>query len=166
MGVETVSCGGNMLLNIGPTHYGEISPIYEERLRDIGNWLKINGEAIYSTTPWTYQNDTITPNVWYTKSKSADGYFGIKPVFATILTWPEDNVVHLGAPTAGPITRISFLGYNEPSSGKSSLLELRFLFHRKIKFQTCGRGSSEWIIWFIKNIGMFFTCLTCYCSPS
>jgi len=62
--VETVSCGGNMLLNIGPTHYGEISPIYEERLRDIGNWLKINGEAIYSTTPWTYQNDTITPNVW------------------------------------------------------------------------------------------------------
>ena len=62
--VETISCGGNMLLNVGPTHYGEISPIYEERLRDMGHWMNINGEAIYSSTPWIHQNDTTTPGVW------------------------------------------------------------------------------------------------------
>ena len=62
---STVSCGGNMLLNVGPTFDGLIAPIFEERLRQMGDWLKINGEAIYSTLPWTYQNDTFTPDVWY-----------------------------------------------------------------------------------------------------
>lgn len=54
-----------MLLNVGPTHDGIIAPIFEERLRQIGDWLKVNGEAIYSTQPWTHQNDTLTPDVWY-----------------------------------------------------------------------------------------------------
>lgn len=35
--VVTVSCGGNMLLNVGPTKDGIIAPIFEERLRQIGN---------------------------------------------------------------------------------------------------------------------------------
>ena len=61
---ETVACGGNMLLNVGPTHYGQIDPIFEERLRQIGQWLEVNGEAIYGTQPWTVQNDTLTPGVW------------------------------------------------------------------------------------------------------
>lgn len=61
---STVSCGGNMLLNVGPTHDGTIPPIFEERLRQIGDWLKMNGEAIYNTRPWTYQNDTLTQDVW------------------------------------------------------------------------------------------------------
>lgn len=51
-------------MNIGPTKDGIIAPIYEERLRGMGTWLKVNGEAIYSTKPWTYQNDTFTSGVW------------------------------------------------------------------------------------------------------
>ena len=51
-------------MNVGPTHDGRIAPIFEERLRDVGAWLKVNGEAIYSTKPWTHQNDTITKGVW------------------------------------------------------------------------------------------------------
>ena len=53
-----------MLLNVGPTRDGMITPIFEERLRDLGAWLKINGYAIYSTKPWTFQNDTLNGNVW------------------------------------------------------------------------------------------------------
>ena len=59
------SCGGNYLLNVGPTHDGRIIPIFEERLRQMGAWLKVNEEAVYSSKPWTYQNDTTSGNVWY-----------------------------------------------------------------------------------------------------
>ena len=58
------SCGGNLLVNVGPTKYGEITPVYEERLRQLGAWLAVNGEAIYGTIPWTFQNDTINSDVW------------------------------------------------------------------------------------------------------
>ena len=78
------SCGGNFLLDVGPTHDGRIMPIFEERLLEIGvywyspllvgpywppvltvgEWLNINGECIYGSVPWLHQNDTISPNVW------------------------------------------------------------------------------------------------------
>ena len=57
------STGGNMLMNVGPTSDGRIAPIFEERLRETGAWLDVNGESIYSTVPWIHQNDTITKNV-------------------------------------------------------------------------------------------------------
>jgi alpha-L-fucosidase len=60
-----LSCGGNILINIGPTSSGDIAPIFEERLRQLGSWLSVNGEAIYSTRPWKYQNDTTNSDVWY-----------------------------------------------------------------------------------------------------
>lgn len=61
---ETVSCGGNLLINIGPSKEGIINPIFEERLTQLGDWLKINGEAIYESKIWSVQNDTFNSNVW------------------------------------------------------------------------------------------------------
>ena len=52
-------------MNVGPTHDGRIVPIFEERLRQMGSWLKVNGEAIYKSVPWSHQNDTVTKHVWY-----------------------------------------------------------------------------------------------------
>jgi alpha-L-fucosidase len=45
---------GNMLLNVGPKANGEIDPAQAERVREIGAWLKANGESIYGTRggPW------------------------------------------------------------------------------------------------------------------
>lgn len=48
--IDIVSRGGNFLLDIGPTADGRIPVIMQERLADIGNWLKVNGEAIYGTS--------------------------------------------------------------------------------------------------------------------
>jgi alpha-L-fucosidase len=46
---DLVSRGGNLLLDIGPMADGTIPPIMEQRLLEIGDWLRVNGEAIYGT---------------------------------------------------------------------------------------------------------------------
>lgn len=61
---EHFSCGGNILINIGPAHDGTIATIYLERLKQLGQWLDVNGEAIYSSIPWTYQKDNRNDDVW------------------------------------------------------------------------------------------------------
>ena len=57
-------------MNINPTADGRITPIFEERLRDMGDWLKVNGDAIYATKPWKHQSDPTAKNVWYTMKET------------------------------------------------------------------------------------------------
>lgn len=95
------------MINVGPTSDGMIAPIFEDRLRAFGNWLGVNGEAIYSSKPWTHQNDTVTSYVWYTSKKSASG----TTVYAISLAWPKDNMLTLGAAKATSQTTVTMLGY-------------------------------------------------------
>ena len=72
--VDTVSRGGNLLLDIGPRGDGAIPVIMEQRLREIGDWLKINGESIYATRPWKSTRQWIAgdiPKVEYNKEYSS-----------------------------------------------------------------------------------------------
>ncbi|HTV57160.1 MAG TPA: alpha-L-fucosidase [Terriglobia bacterium] len=48
--IEVASRGGNFLLNVGPTPEGTIQPEFQQRLRAIGDWLRVNGDSIYGTT--------------------------------------------------------------------------------------------------------------------
>lgn len=50
--VELVAHGGGLTLNVGPYADGTIPLIQQERLKALGNWLEINGEAIYGTIPY------------------------------------------------------------------------------------------------------------------
>lgn len=63
-----VSKGGNLLLNIGPAADGTIPAIMEERLLQIGRWLKLNGEAIYATRPYAQASK---PGLYYTQTDKA-----------------------------------------------------------------------------------------------
>ncbi|KAI0241181.1 Alpha-L-fucosidase [Lamellibrachia satsuma] len=105
---NSAPCGGNLLMNIGPTHDGRIMPVFEERLRQMGEWLAVNGEAIYGSAPWIHQNDTLTKDIWYTRQKTADGGTA---VYCIMLVWPDNNVLKLGAPPPTTGLSITMLGY-------------------------------------------------------
>lgn len=108
--VSTVSCGGNALINVGPTKEGTIIPIFQERLLELGKWLSINGEAIYNSSPWHSQSDSLNGKVWYTCRKTP--YNGMHPtlppqendnvtaIYAIILQWPENSVLKLSDVTS------------------------------------------------------------------
>jgi alpha-L-fucosidase len=101
--VETISCGGNALINVGPTKEGTIAPIFEERLRQLGQWLSVNGDAIYSTVPWAHQNDTTNPDVWYTSKGDS--------VYAILLKW-SPGFVKLSAIRNYKFQDVRLLGYD------------------------------------------------------
>ena len=106
----TVSCGGNLLMNVGPNRDGVIDPIFEERLRNMGDWLGVNGEAIYGSKPWTHQNDSLNGNVWFTSKLSpSDG----QVVYAIMLEWPQSGKLELGSPRPGDDTLVTMLGWGE-----------------------------------------------------
>ena len=45
--IDITSKGGNLLLDVGPTHDGSLSHIQEQRLHDLANWMEINAEGIW-----------------------------------------------------------------------------------------------------------------------
>jgi alpha-L-fucosidase len=49
--VDVVGKGGNFLLNVGPQPDGQLPAEAVARMREIGAWLEVNGEAIYGTRP-------------------------------------------------------------------------------------------------------------------
>ncbi|XP_071355416.1 tissue alpha-L-fucosidase-like [Trachinotus anak] len=100
--VRTVALGGNYLLNVGPTADGMIPPVFEERLRGVGAWLKINGEAIYASKPWRVQKDNATVPVWYTSKGTS--------VYAIVTTKPSTSTLQLLEPKTSAATKVTLLG--------------------------------------------------------
>ena len=101
--IDAVSKNGNYLLNVGPTAEGVIIEPYASRLRAMGDWLKVNGEAIYGCggTAWgTEFGDYRTvdgkrkfvpaPANWRCTTKPGK-------VYIHVLHWPKDGKLALPA---------------------------------------------------------------------
>ncbi len=112
--VDQVSRGGNLLLNVGPSSDGLIPVIMQQRLLDMGAWLKVNGEAIYGSKQWHNKHaDTTRKNVYYT-AKGND-------LFVICTKWPEKNLVINGVKR---YKKVSLLGSKVSVKSKISGGEL------------------------------------------
>jgi alpha-L-fucosidase len=104
MFVDIVADGGNLLLIVNLDGKGTLPEIQEKRLKDIGKWLKVNGEGIYSTRPFNLQSDG---SVVFTRSKDN------RYVYAIMKEWPG-KVLNLKGIKADNGSKIEMLGYGNP----------------------------------------------------
>lgn len=100
MFARIVARGGNLLLNIGPAADGTIPVIMQERLLELGAWLKTNGAAVYGTRAWVHPGEG--KDLLYTQG--ADG-----AVYVTALRWPGDTL-RLPRLKAAPGSTVRLLG--------------------------------------------------------
>lgn len=82
--VDIVSKGGNYLLNIGPTADGEIPQASIDRLKEVGAWMKVNGDAIYGTTasPFPFLS-------WGRATRKG------QTLYLHVFNWPENGVLRV-----------------------------------------------------------------------
>jgi alpha-L-fucosidase len=79
--VDTVSKGGNLLLNVGPNARGELDPRALARLRGIGEWMRLHGRAIYGCTA---SDLTPPPDCRYTQRDDR--------LYLHLFAWPFRHV--------------------------------------------------------------------------
>jgi len=105
--VDVVSKNGNLLINVGPTAEGVIPPVMQQTLRGVGEWLRVNGEAIYGTRPWETFKDG---NVRFTRKGNT--------LYAIALEWPEEEL-RLTSLAGKPVLKVELLGSSEAIAWKA-----------------------------------------------
>jgi alpha-L-fucosidase len=103
--IDIVSKGGNFMVGIGPDLAGRWHPKALEAIRYAGDWLRVNGEAIYATRPCAACRQD--ENLRFTRSK--DGRY----LYAIALAWPGKRIVIRNA-RAKTGSEVHMLGVTTP----------------------------------------------------
>jgi alpha-L-fucosidase len=122
-----VSKNGNLLLNIPTRGDGTIDEDETAFLQGLAQWMKINGEAIFTSRPWKVAGEGPARGVggMFNEGRTSYGAHDIRftakggAIYAFALGWPAENleIKALGATTGllePPIARITLLGSDEP----------------------------------------------------
>jgi alpha-L-fucosidase len=100
--VDIVSKNGVLLLNIGPKADGTIPEHEQRQLREIGKWLKTNGEGIYGSRPWKTYGEGPTENAAGAHQEHKLGNYTRDDIrfttrdgmlYAWIMDWPGKSVM-------------------------------------------------------------------------
>ncbi|MBK6378503.1 MAG: alpha-L-fucosidase [Chitinophagaceae bacterium] len=125
--VDIVSKGGNYLLNIGPGPDGELDAVAYQRLKEIGSWMKINGEAIYSSRMFTVfaEGDKIR----FTQLK--DG----KTRYVLLFDFPEEKITLSKIPFS-KTDKVQLLGNNKSLTWKQTATGVEITIPAALKSAT------------------------------
>ncbi len=108
--VDIVSKNGNLLLNVGPMADGTIPELQRERLAGLGQWLSINGDAIFGTRPWV-RADGSTGEGLAVRFTQHGG-----DLYATVLGKPKGNRIQVEGFQVQDGTVVYLLGHGSPLS--------------------------------------------------
>jgi len=106
--VDTVSKNGNLLINIGPLPDGTIPNIQMDRLNALGDWLDMNGEAIYRSRPWVQFQGTTSDDDSLRFTQKDDH------LYAIFLDQPKNRVVQIQGLNAPAGSTVTMLGHDTP----------------------------------------------------
>ncbi len=104
---DLVSKNGNLLLNIGPMADGTIPSGQVSRLEALGDWLAINGDAIYGSRPWQRAEGATSDGRGVRFTQGRDG-----TLYAIVLSAAEPGELVLNGLGTLSITRTSLLGFD------------------------------------------------------
>jgi alpha-L-fucosidase len=99
-GARCAAMDGNFLINVGPKPDGTIREEELSRLQRVGDWMKINGQAIYGSTPFPIAD--LPPEVYATRK---DG-----TVYLLVFRWPDTNKIKLKGLRISSATRLTTEG--------------------------------------------------------
>jgi alpha-L-fucosidase len=120
--VDIVSKNGNLLLNVGPMADGTIPAGQVERLRGLGEWLTVNGEAIYESKPWSRASGETAGGLPVRFTRKGDA------VFAILLDTPATSRIEIRSLPLAPGSQVRLLGFEGElewaSEGESAVIQL------------------------------------------